>query len=50
MTDRWETEYSDGWQSIDSFTIRFFFRRKLPSLKETRSSNSVFATDLLAIR
>ena len=45
MTDRWETEYSDGWQSIDSFTIRFFFRRKLPSLKETRSSNSVFATD-----
>ena len=50
MTDRWEIEYSDGWQSIDSFTIRFFFRRKNPSLKETRSSNSVFATDQLDCR
>lgn len=41
--------YSGGWQSFDNFTIRFF-RRKLPSLKETRSSNSVFATVLLVCR
>ena len=41
MTDRWETEYSDGWQSIDSFTIRFFFRRKNPSLKETANERDI---------
>ena len=41
MTDRWETEYSDGWQSIDSFAIRFFFRRKNPSLKETANERDI---------
>ena len=39
MTDRWETEKSDGWQSTISFAIRFFFERKIPSLKETKVVN-----------
>ena len=34
MTDRWETENLDGWQSMDCFAIRFF-RKKNPSLKKT---------------
>lgn len=39
MTDRWETENSGGCQSTISFTIRFCFRGKNPSLKEIRTSN-----------
>ena len=46
----WEKEYiqADGRALIALLSV--FFRRKLPSLKETRSSNSVFATVLLVCR
>lgn len=39
MTERWETEISGGWQSFVRFAIRFFFERKIPSLKETKVVN-----------
>lgn len=54
MTARWETEYSDGWQSIDLLSVSFLGGSFPPSKKQEvvilYLPQTSWPADLLAIR